>query len=191
MSEEIMYTDTPTNNTGSKSMYLVIGAVILLLLGGAMVYSQNQNKMQGATTETTQESPMTDTTGAMEADQDTGMMDEEDAMMLDSTSTPSAQDAMMAEDGEVRTITVEAGAFYFKPETITVKKGEKVKIVMTSKDMMHDFIIDELNVKLPITQSGETNTVEFTPTTAGTFEYYCSVGQHRANGQVGTIIVQE
>ena len=32
--------------------------------------------------------------------------------------------------------------------------------------------------------------VEFTVDKTGTFEYYCSVGQHRANGMVGNLIVE-
>lgn len=90
----------------------------------------------------------------------------------------------------VRTVEVEAGSFYYKPNLIRVQKGEKVKIVMNSVDMMHDFNIDELNVKVPVTKSGATATAEFTASEAGTFEFYCSVGQHRANGQVGTLIVE-
>ena len=56
---------------------------------------------------------------------------------------------------------------------------------------MHDFVIDELNVKSEITKGGNSTVVEFTPDTAGTFEFYCSVGQHRANGMVGKLIVEE
>ena len=89
-----------------------------------------------------------------------------------------------------KTIQIEAGSFYYKPNVITVKKGQKVKIVMKSVDMMHNFNIDELNVQIPITKSGETGTVEFIPNKVGTYEYYCSVEQHRANGQVGKLIVQ-
>lgn len=88
------------------------------------------------------------------------------------------------------TINVEAGSFYYKPAEIKVKKGDKVRLVMKSKDMMHDFNIDELGVKIPITKSGETNEVEFVAEKAGTFEYYCSVGQHRSRGQVGRLIVE-
>lgn len=111
------------------------------------------------------------------------------------TPTPEAMKAkptnsVMGTETEVKTIQIEAGSFYYNPKEIKVKKGEKVKIVMTSKDMMHDFNIDELGVKLPITKSGETSEVEFTADTIGTFEYYCSIGQHRQNGQVGTLIVE-
>lgn len=56
--------------------------------------------------------------------------------------------------------------------------------------MMHDFNIDELGVKVPITKSGSSAFVDFTPDKTGTFEYYCSVGSHRANGQVGKITVE-
>jgi nitrite reductase (NO-forming) len=100
------------------------------------------------------------------------------------TSTGSA-----ALDMTAKQIVVDAGAFYYKPNTITVKKGEKVQIVLKSVDMMHDFNIDELNVHSPIVKSGTENTVTFTADKVGKFEYYCSVGQHRKNGQVGTIEV--
>jgi nitrosocyanin len=117
---------------------------------------------------------------------------------LEATTTPVASTAPGAADtmsdeqvaGEVRVINVEGGAFYYKPNEIRVKKGEKVKIVMSSKDMMHDFVIDELKVKMPVTKGGETGTVEFVADKAGTYEFYCSVGQHRAQGQVGKLIVE-
>lgn len=105
------------------------------------------------------------------------------------TDTSAAGGTMLA-DSEVTKVELEAGSFYYAPDTIRVKKGETVRIVMTSKDMMHDFNIDELDVKLPITKSGETNTIDFKATKTGTFEYYCSVGQHRVNGQVGKLIVE-
>lgn len=106
-----------------------------------------------------------------------------------SPAVQGAEDTSPSDDA-VTTITLEAGAFYFKPDEIRIKKGEKVKIVMNSMDMMHDFVIDELGVKLPVTKSGETNEVEFVAEKTGTFEYYCSVGQHRSRGQVGTLIVE-
>lgn len=96
-----------------------------------------------------------------------------------------------AMDINLKTIDIEAGSFYYKPNEITLKKGEKVKIILHSVSMMHDFNIDELNVKLPITKNGETGSVEFTADKVGTFEYYCSVGQHRKMGQVGKLVVTE
>jgi len=91
---------------------------------------------------------------------------------------------------DVKTIKVEAGAFYFNPKEIRVKAGEKVRIVLTAVDMMHDFNIDELGVKSKTIKAGETDTIEFVASTAGEYEYYCSVGQHRKMGQVGKLIIE-
>lgn len=107
------------------------------------------------------------------------------------TASASVSSSSTSMDEEVKIVDVEAGSFYFKPNEIRVKKGEKVRIVMTAVSMMHDFVIDELDVKMPVVQNGSTGTVEFTPQEAGEFEYYCSVGQHRANGQFGKLIVEE
>ncbi len=116
----------------------------------------------------------------------------EEAMQSPEGSTAPAVDSTEGTmEGDVRVVDIEGGAFYYKPNEIRVKKGEKVKIVMASKDMMHDFVIDELKVKMPIAKGGETGTVEFTADKAGTYEFYCSVGEHRKNGQVGTLIVEE
>ena len=95
-------------------------------------------------------------------------------------------------DASVKIIEVEAGSFYYKPNIIEVNKGQEVKIVLKAVSLMHDFVIDELGVKLPIVKNGDTGTVEFTADKMGTFEYYCSVGngKHRANGQVGKITVK-
>lgn len=104
------------------------------------------------------------------------------------TTAPGTQDNIVKE--EAKTIDIEAGSFYYSLKEIRVKKGDKIKIVMTAKDMMHDFNIDELGVKMPVVKAGETGTVEFTAEKVGEFEYYCSVGQHRKLGQVGTLIVE-
>lgn len=157
-------------NTNGKSMnpMMVVGVVVLLLvLGGGFMLIRGSGNGSQTTTETT------NTTN--------------DA----SSATPSPESAEAEPGtGEVKVINLEAGSFYFTPNEIKVKKGERVKIVMTSKDMMHDFVIDDLNVKIPVTRAGSTATVEFTAGTVGEFEYYCSVGNHRAQGQVGKLIVE-
>ena len=103
----------------------------------------------------------------------------------------SGSDTISPAATAVRTVNIEAGSFYYDPKEITVKKGEVVRIVLTAKDMMHNFNLDEFSVESATVKAGETTTFEFTPDKVGEFEYYCSVGQHRANGQVGTLIVEE
>lgn len=158
-----------------KSNTMVMGTILVLILvlvgGFLLMRSRGSNPPAGGENST-------------EMTQETGT---ETSTESDTTMEKVADEAA---DATVQTVTLEAGSFYYKPNVINAKVGDKIKVVMSSKDMMHDFVIDELDVKLPITKSGETNEVEFTVTKAGTFEFYCSVGQHRKNGQVGTLVVK-
>lgn len=115
----------------------------------------------------------------------------EDNMNNDSIlegDTESQDESMML---DVTTINMTGNNFSFDPSVIKVKVGEKVKVVLNAVDMPHDFVVDELDVRTDIAQPGETVEVEFTATEVGEYEYYCSVGQHRANGMVGTLTVTE
>jgi cytochrome c oxidase subunit 2 len=93
-------------------------------------------------------------------------------------------------NGEVKEFNVEGGMFYFKPNELKVKKGQKVKITFTNKEGVHDFVIDDFNVQSKRIDAGQTDVVEFTPDKTGNFEFYCSVGNHRQMGMKGTLIVE-
>jgi nitrosocyanin len=158
--------DENTQNTApanKSNMGMIVGVVVVvaLLALGYMLLKGNKTSTAPAATTTTQP-----------------------------TTAPSTAPTTTAME-DVKTVEMEAGSFYYKPNTITVKKGEKVKIVMHAVSMLHNFNIDELNVSMPIVKNGDTGTVEFTADKVGSFEYYCSVGQHRQNGQVGTLTVTE
>lgn len=81
--------------------------------------------------------------------------------------------------------------FRFTPDTITVKKGQPIRIILSSVDMPHNFVVDELGVKGEIVKPGQTGNTDFIPTQIGDFEFYCSVGNHRAMGMVGTLKVTD
>lgn len=179
MSETSQQNQTAEAKKQSSTMILIIIAVLVVIgLGLAIVSGQK--------TPSTQDSASTT--------QEATTHPEEESMVMDTpaSSNPEVKDEATnaAQEGAITAINVEAGSFYYKPSEIKVKKGDKVKLVLNSVDMMHDFIIDELGVKVPITKSGDTSTVEFTADKAGTFEYYCSVGEHKAKGQVGKITVE-
>ncbi len=87
-------------------------------------------------------------------------------------------------------ITVTAKFATFEPSTITVAKGETVKLTLISTDAPHTFTIDELGVNVSV-GAGQTVTKEFTVEKAGTFAFYCAVGQHRAAGMEGTLKATE
>lgn len=99
------------------------------------------------------------------------------------TSTPTLQ-------ATLRTFTVLGNNFTFSTSEIRVKKGDRVRIVFQNTVGVHDWVIDEFNAKTPRIESGQSATVEFIANKTGTFEYYCSVGTHRAQGMKGNLIVE-
>lgn len=91
---------------------------------------------------------------------------------------------------ETKTFAVEGTPFSFNLKEIKVSKGDTVKIAFTNKKGMHDFVIDEFNAKTKQLKADETEEISFVASKSGTFEYYCSVGNHRQQGMVGKLIVE-
>jgi plastocyanin len=72
---------------------------------------------------------------------------------------------------------------------IRVNEGDTVRIAINTTSGTHDFNLDEFGVS-ENTPTGEVTIVEFVAGEAGSFEYYCSLPNHRANGHWGTLIVE-
>lgn len=103
----------------------------------------------------------------------------------------SSSSSSSIEASSVKTFEVTGGSFAFLPKEIRVKKGDKVRILFISKDILHNWRVDEFNAKTDRVEKDGTASVEFVADKVGTFEYYCDVGQHRQNGMVGKLIVEE
>ena len=95
-----------------------------------------------------------------------------------------------SKSADAKEIVVEGSNYRYSPNKITVKKGEKTRIVFKNSDGTHDFRVDELNIVTAIIRGGEEDFVEFTPEKSGKFEFYCSVANHRQMGMTGTLIVE-
>ena len=78
----------------------------------------------------------------------------------------------------------------FSLKEINVKKGDRIRIKVTNTRGTHDFTLDEYNIKKE-TPLNEEVIVEFTADKTGEFVYYCSMPNHRAMGQWGTLRVTE
>lgn len=91
----------------------------------------------------------------------------------------------------VKEFTIEGlDDFSFSPNEISVNEGDTVRIrFVNSGEMPHDLVINELGVATDVLQGGEEEVIEFVADRAGTFEFHCSVGQHREFGMFGTLIV--
>ena len=104
---------------------------------------------------------------------------------------PTKSTSTIPSDSSVKEFTVMGSNFAFSPSTLSVKKGDRVKITFKNEGGFHDLKIDELNVATKKIKGGAQEVVEFTADKAGSFEYYCSVGEHRAIGMKGTLTVTE
>jgi plastocyanin len=103
-----------------------------------------------------------------------------------STSTATSSPGVIP---AVKTFNVTGQNFSFAPSTMTVNKGDRVKINFTNQAGTHDLVVEGYNVRTKVLQGGQSETIEFTANQSGTFEYYCSVGTHRQMGMKGTLKV--
>lgn len=132
---------------------------------------------------------MMDKGDAMKSDdammkKDEGMMRKEGGMMVPGT------EGMMTDKEVTQVVQIDARNFSFSKSEIRVKKGEKVELTLNVKEGFHDWTLDGYGVKTKQMNAGVKETIEFIADKAGTFEYYCSVGSHRAMGMKGKFIVE-
>jgi len=81
--------------------------------------------------------------------------------------------------------------FAFSQNEIIVHEGDTVTINFTSNSWFHDWVVDEFDAATKQVSTGESTSVTFVADKAWSFEYYCSVGSHRSQWMVGTLIVKE
>jgi uncharacterized cupredoxin-like copper-binding protein len=112
-------------------------------------------------------------------------------------------------------IEVKAGpGIEFTTKSITLTKGQKVALTMNNIDdsSLHDFTVDQIpakdvkasggashnmndmNRKGPTlhvaANPGKSANIQFTPTEAGEYSFYCTVPGHREGGMTGIITVK-
>jgi len=103
----------------------------------------------------------------------------------------SAAAADQAAPGTVHEITMTAKNYEFDPGVITVKKGDKVRLVITATDRDHGIKIEGYDIN-QVLKKGDPTTIEFTADKAGTFEFkcsvYCGLGHRKMKGK---LVVEE
>jgi cytochrome c oxidase subunit II len=86
---------------------------------------------------------------------------------------------------------VTAKKFEFTPDTITLKKGEPVVLVLSSQDRKHGFNLRGFGIHADV-NPGEVARVRFTPNKTGRFTFSCDVfcGEGHED-MTGTVVVTE
>lgn len=94
----------------------------------------------------------------------------------------------------VQEITVEAASFYFKPSRITVAANVPVRLTLTSHTFIigHNFSLHAPEAGVDVDKDighGKTAVIEFTPTKAGEYSFFCDKDGHAGKGMKGTLVV--
>jgi len=82
--------------------------------------------------------------------------------------------AGQAASAGIHEITMTAKCYAFDPAIIQVKKGEKVRLIITATDRDHGIKIEGYDIN-QVLKKGDPTTIEFTADKAGTFVFKCSV----------------
>ena len=93
-------------------------------------------------------------------------------------------------DEAPRAIAITAKRFEFVPSTITLKKGETVKLFVTSEDVTHGFFLRPLKIDTDLIP-GETQQITVTPQSAGTFTAMCHHFCGSGHGNMKLTVVVE
>jgi uncharacterized cupredoxin-like copper-binding protein len=111
-------------------------------------------------------------------------------LILTACASPAASSA----GNTPQNITVQAlDTMRFDPSTLTVKAGAPVHLTLNNSGaLVHDWVIDNLDGKRVQVEAagGASASVDFTPTRAGTYQFYCAQPGHKEAGMIGTLTVQ-
>jgi len=164
----------------------LIGALaLILLLGAGCTATSDIDGDLNETSDITADTQLADEGGAASGTVEAGTDIDISGDMIGGDAVAGVE-----VDG-VKTFTVTGGNFEFTPATMSVKKGDTVRITFMNVEGFHDFVLNEFTVATKQIQGGTEEVVEFVADKTGSFEYYCSVGKHREMGMKGTLIVTE
>lgn len=125
-----------------------------------------------------------------------------DITPLDSTATTTprsagntaesktAEDIAATSTSQLKEFTVTGKNYSFSPASLIVNRGDRVKITFKNAEGTHVWKVDEFNAETKKLKAGEEETIAFVADKSGTFEYYCSIGEHRTLGMKGSLIVK-
>lgn len=181
--------ESPSRKRSSNTIIFFVIVLLLVIAGGYYFFVQKK-----ATIETTHQIVNASPTPSMVRHASDGRQMKTDMQKVSPAPLSDLQKEQLATQSSTatkeKTFNLTGGNFYFTPNKITVNKGDKVTIIFTSNGGVHDFVIDEFQAKTALVMTGKTAQVSFVADKTGTFQFYCSVGQHRQLGMVGALIVK-
>jgi cytochrome c oxidase subunit II len=113
-----------------------------------------------------------------------------DINAIDETEPFDEPGVFELEDDQFRVVII-ASTFVFEPREISIPEGAEVEFVITSRDVLHGFHIEQTNANVMLVP-GRVSRVEATFDEPGEYRFvcheYCGAGHHI---MYGSIIVEE
>lgn len=151
--------------------------------------TETQNKSQEESTDTSTNESGSDTN--TETSSNTQASTE--APSSGGTSSGGSSGGSSEEPAPTKSFNVDAFSFGYSSSTLNVSPGDVVTINLTNSGGKHDWVVDEISgAATAIINGGQTDSITFTvPQSAAgkTYNFYCSVGNHRALGMQGDLVV--
>lgn len=121
-----------------------------------------------------------------------------DVVLPDEAEISQGEDPGQTQPGEATQLSLTAAGREFFVDSATdanpdivVQQGDTVAVTLCVTEGNHDWVVDEFDVATDVVGAdGDCSTVEFVADQVGEFEYYCSVGNHRAEGMYGALVVE-
>ncbi len=111
-------------------------------------------------------------------------------LVLVACGTQSKTPPVAEPETGVKEIRVRGGDFWLEPSSVTVNKGDQVKIIFENAGtVVHNLDIDGYGSTDTIFP-GSTDSIEFVADKAGTIAMWCAVQGHRAAGMEGVFVVE-
>jgi len=170
-----------------KKIYIILVVIVIAAVAGVWYFSSSGNR----------QSPVNETVKLMNDNQaidneaaDLPPIINEGENTVNKVNNLADNDGGLAVNNQFREFNLTAANFKYDVTEIRVKKGETIKINFKVVQGFHDLVIDEFNARTAQLQTGQSEIIEFVADQSGEFEYYCSIGSHRAMGMVGKLIVE-
>lgn len=176
-----------------KKISLALVAMILIINGCTSTIKTETKVNTNSTTTPSKESAVKQESNinqTSESDKPQNLPAETNKLIEQSESTETKISIKTSTTPVVKEFNLTAKRFAFSPSTITVNKGDKVKIIINSLDVNHGFTIAEYDIHETI-EPGKQTTVEFTADQVGTFSFYCSTFCGSGHSEMkGSLIVK-
>ena len=78
----------------------------------------------------------------------------------------------------------------FRPDRVTIRKGEPVRLSLTSSDGEHCFAVDAFRIEKRVVV-GRPSVVDLTPDRTGAFAFYDCLADPGSETKAGTLVVAE